>query len=356
MRKIVFQLHLTVAVAAGAFIVILGVTGSIMAFEPEIDHLLHRTIAYVKPQERPLTLAEIDGAVGKVFPNHPIVGYVLSNQPNISYQVMMEPQRVYVDQYSGKVLGSVSEGMNVLLLVHELHTRLALLGKNRKFGATTVKWSAVASLFLLITGTYLWWPAKQLRIRRPGGTRQFWFDVHNAFGIASLAFDLVLVLTGLTIAFESQTTPLLYNMTRSQPPPWSRLQTTQMHGQMPITPDQALAIARAAVPGAVPILFYVPRGNQAFQILSRYPEDHSPFGKTRIAIDPHGGAVLMLVDSRRAPAGYRLVNLNRALHTGDIFGAPSKMVMSLASLMMAFQLVTGVVMWAKRRSAVHLHR
>lgn len=356
MRKIVFQLHLTAAVAAGAFIVILGVTGSIMAFEPEIDHLLHRTIAYVKPQGRPLSLAEIDGAVGKVFPNHPIVGYVLSNQPTISYQVMMEPQRVYVDQYSGKVLGSVSEGMNVLLLVHELHTRLALPDKNRKFGDTTVKWSAVASLFLLITGTYLWWPAKQLRIRRPAGARQFWFDVHNAFGIASLVFDLILVLTGLTIAFESQTTPLLYNMTRSQPPPWSRLQTTQMHGQMPITPDQALAIARAAVPGAVPILFYVPRGNQAFQIFSRYPEDHSPFGRTRIAIDPHGGAVLMLVDSRRAPAGYRLVNLNRALHTGDIFGAPSKMVMSLASLMMVFQLVTGMVMWAKRRSAVHLHR
>ena len=57
----------------------------------------------------------------------------------------------------------------------------------------------------------------------------------------------------------------------------------------------------------------------------------------------------MLTDSRRAPAGYRLVNLNRALHTGDILGIPSKVAMSLASLMMPFQFLTGIVMWRKAR-------
>jgi len=33
--------------------------------------------------------------------------------------------------------------------------------------------------------------------------------------------------------------------------------------------------------------------------------------------------------------------LNRAVHTGDVFGRPSKIVMSLASLMAPVQLVTG---------------
>ena len=46
MRKVILQLHLIVALTAGIFIVILGVTGSIMAFEPEVDLLVPR-IAYV---------------------------------------------------------------------------------------------------------------------------------------------------------------------------------------------------------------------------------------------------------------------------------------------------------------------
>lgn len=45
----------------------------------------------------------------------------------------------------------------------------------------------------------------------------------------------------------------------------------------------------------------------------------------------------------------RLVILNRAIHTGDIYGVPSKIVMSIASLALALQAVSGVVMWWKRR-------
>jgi len=52
--------------------------------------------------------------------------------------------------------------------------------------------------------------------------------------------------------------------------------------------------------------------------------------------------------SRTAPAGTRMVIANRAWHTGDIFGFPSKAVVSLASLMAAFQTLSGVVMWWKR--------
>jgi uncharacterized iron-regulated membrane protein len=40
---------------------------------------------------------------------------------------------------------------------------------------------------------------------------------------------------------------------------------------------------------------------------------------------------------------------NRAIHIGDIFGMPSKVVMSLASLMAALQIVSGMATWWKRR-------
>jgi len=44
-----------------------------------------------------------------------------------------------------------------------------------------------------------------------------------------------------------------------------------------------------------------------------------------------------------------MVNANRAIHTGDIYGLPSKAVMSIASLTAALQVFSGVMLWWKRR-------
>ena len=349
MRRVILQLHLIVALAGSGFIVMLGLTGSLMAFEPELSRLQHWRIAHVRPQGTPLTLEKIGDAVHKASADPNIDGYVLSDRPDLSYQVMMERQLVYVDQYSGQVLGAINGGMDFLGFVHQLHLRLALLDKGREVGQMTVRWSALAALFLVISGVYLWWPSKRFGIAGNTKTTKFWFDLHNSFGIGAAAFVLLLIATGLVISFEAQTTPFFYRITRSQPLRWTNLQVTPLPGRVPITPDHALAIARATVPGATAFLITVPQGNQVYQIFLRYPEDRTPGGRTRVAVDPYNGNILMVIDSRRAPAGYKLVNLNRALHTGDVLGLPSKAVVSLASLIMPFQLLTGLVMWAKRR-------
>src|SRR5579871_6418798 len=65
MRKVLFTLHVYVALFAGIFVAILGVTGGIMAFEPEIDHLLHARLSYVTPHGRSLSLAQISDAIAR---------------------------------------------------------------------------------------------------------------------------------------------------------------------------------------------------------------------------------------------------------------------------------------------------
>ena len=69
-------------------------------------------------------------------------------------------------------------------------------------------------------------------------------------------------------------------------------------------------------------------------------------------VDQYTGKVLFVEGSRTAPAGTRLVIANRALHTGDIFGVPSKTVASLASLLLVVQAISGIAMWWKRRKGV----
>ena len=61
-RRLILNLHLFIALLAGAFLIVFGVTGSIMAFEPELDHVLHARVSYVTPQGPPKTLAELGAA------------------------------------------------------------------------------------------------------------------------------------------------------------------------------------------------------------------------------------------------------------------------------------------------------
>lgn len=347
MRKILYTLHLYMALAAGVFVILLGLTGSIMAFEPEIDHLLHWRLSYVTPQGRVLSLAEIGDAVSKAFPSERIGGYRLPNSPRFSVAVAIPRGQVYVNPYTGKILGVRSGGRDFLGYVHQLHLRLLLRNRSDS-GKKIISWVGMVVIFLLLSGLYLWWPLKRLAIRPGAQSRRFWFDLHNTIGVISLAFLLILAVTGVMIGFEETTVPLFYKLTGSQPSPLPNAPPPAAPGSRPIGADQAMAIARAAIPGAVPFIINVPDPKQAYDIRSRFPEDLTPGGRSFVTVDQYSGKVLFAEGSRTAPPGSRIVIQNRAIHTGDIFGIPSKTAMSLASLAIVVQAISGIVMYWKR--------
>jgi uncharacterized iron-regulated membrane protein len=348
---LLFNVHLYLALIAGVFVIILGLTGAIMAFEPELDHVLHAKLSYVTPRTHRLSLADLGAAVQRAFPGEHIGGYLLSSSPDIAAGVSIKRGEVAIDPYTGAVLGVREGGQDFLGWVHQLHLRLTIRNK-ADTGKTIIKWAGVAMMILLLSGIYLWWPVKRISIAAGATGRRFWFDVHNAVGIFSLVFLLVLTFTGVMIGFEESTVPMFYRMTGSEatkapqtppPPPGAR----------PITPDQAMEIAAAAIPGAFPFQIGIPGPKGAYQIRSRFPEDLTPGGRSRVIVDQYTGNVLYAEGSRTAPAGTRMVIVNRAIHTGDIFGIPSKILMSLACLMAVMQVFSGGIMWWKRTRATN---
>ena len=354
MRKTILNLHLYASLAVGVFVVILGITGSIIAFEQELGRIFHPGLSFVKPQSQAHSLADIGTSVTRAFPNAHIQAYVLATSPNVSYQVATDQGLVYVNQYSGEILGiqPAPDFIQVTLdFIHQLHQRLAM-SSHPQAGEEIIKWVGVVMLFLLVSGLYLWWPAKRMTVQRRGSSRRFWFDLHNTVGIFSLVFVLALTITGVVIGFEERTTPLFYRMTATQPlliyNRSNKFEVTPA-GTKPIMPDQAVAIASTALPGAAPFMVNIPGPKGVYTIRSRYPEDRTSGGRSQVIVDQYSGKVLAAEGSRTAPAGSRLITANRAIHTGDIFGIPSKAIMSLASLMLVMQLVTGVLMWWKRK-------
>jgi uncharacterized iron-regulated membrane protein len=352
MRKLILNLHLIVALIAAVFIVILGLTGSIIAFENELDRVFHPRLSYVKPQGKPLPLSELGAAAAKLVPNQRPAGYGLSGAPDISWQVFFPGRAVYVNQYTGEVLG-VRAGPSLVANIHQLHLRLLIRNK-ADYGKLIMGWAGVAIVFLALSGLYLWWPLKRMTITQgpgvQGGSRRFWFDLHNTVGIFSLIFLVAISLTGVLIGFDEATRPLAYKITGTEPfvvygPP-PKAVGAPSPGAPPITPDKAVEIAGNTLPGALPVSVNIPGPKEVYFIGLRYPDEQ--VSRSRVYLDPYSGKVLAAESSRSAPAGTRLITVNRAIHTGDILGLSGKTINSLASLILIVQAVSGITMWWKR--------
>ena len=346
MRKFLLKLHLYMALLSCVFVIILGLTGSIMAFEPEIDHLIHPKLFNVTPGTHPLSLVEISAAINKALPGEAITAFTLSTSADVAYQASITGRSVFVNPYTGEILGIRAIGSDFLTFVHQLHLRLAWQRPSDP-GKQIMSWAGVLVLFMLISGIHLWWPLKRVTIQPGAKGWRWWFDFHNVTGIVSLAFVLMLTITGICIGFDNVIVPMFYKATGSQPSGQPKTPPPPSDAKA-ITPDQAMNIARETLPGATPFSINVPGAKGSYQVRSRYPEDRTPGGRSRVIIDQYTGAVLFSEGSRTAPAGTRMVIANRAIHTGDIFGLPSKTVMAIASFALVLQVISGLMIWLKR--------
>lgn len=332
--------------------VIQGITGSILEFEPELDRLLHPHLAYVTPGERPLSLQEIGANVSRDLGGEPVVAYVYSLCPDLSFEVLLPTGVAYVNQYTGKVLGVRTRGQTFLGVVRALHTRLGF----GKIGREISRWSAVAALFSAVSGLYLWWPLKRITIRRKSGPRRFWFDVHNVIGICSLGPLALLAVTGVVLGFEQQAASVIYRFTRSGPTQIARSRPKVLLGEASIDPDRAVTIARSQMPGALVDRVQMPAYGGFYRIELENPRDRVAGERNSIAVDPSDGSVVSFSRSESLSAGDRLLAANEAVHTGNILGWPSRILAALVSTMLVVQALSGLFIWLHRNRILYVSR
>jgi len=348
MRTIVRTLHLSIALVAAVVVVILGVTGSIMAFEPELDHAIHRGLWHVEPQGSQLFLEDLVAKAAEHYPGEQATGAWVAEAPDLAARVLLPGKTVFVNPYNGEVIGLGAGNPDILAKIHQLHLRLLWLS-HPDAGRKIVGWMDIAMLFLVLSGLYLWWPLRRTTIVWNASRRRRWLGVHAVTGIGVFGFLLLLGVTGAAIAFESAE-DLAYRVTRSAPAPRpAHVVTPLLTGRISL--DRAMAIARAAVPGATPFQISIPKPDGTYAIRARFPEDLTPGGRSRVEVDQYTGEVVFAESSRAGPAGTRAVILNRAIHTGDVFGMPSRILMSLASALTVVMATSGLLTWWYRTRA-----
>jgi len=341
-RRVILNLHLFTALLAAAFIMIQGITGSILAFEPELDRAFHAHLTYVRPESQSLPLSKLGESVSQQLGGERVVAYAPSTSSNISFEVLLPSGVAYVNQHTGELLGVRARGQTFLGYVKALHVRLGdgAIGKN------ILRWSAVAALVSVISGLYLWWPMRRISIRAKGDFRRFSFDLHNVVGIYSMVPLTLLAASGIILGFEDQAAFLIYHLTQSNPTQVvSRLPYVAATAKPFIDVDAAVTIARSLMPGTVPYRVQMPQYGGLYRVELLDPKDRITGSRNVVALNPVDGAVVSISRAADLSRGDWILAANEAVHTGDILGLPSRIVACLTSIFVVIQALSGAFIW-----------
>jgi uncharacterized iron-regulated membrane protein len=338
MRKFVLNLHLTGALIGGLFLSIVGGTGGILAFQNELDHFLNPSLFEIPSEGPVLPLSAIQDLLAKSYPDMKFRQVFFPSSADRPYVAQAGATQVFVNSHTGAIVGS-RETPTPLDKIHDLHTSL-LLGKT---GRPIVQAATFLSLFLIITGIYLWWP-----LRHSGTSRGLSFYLHLTLGIYFALFLLLITITGLVLAFEGVIMPLVLSATHTSPVKYDA-HSTVVPGATPITPTAALGIASGQLPGTTPHVINFPGSpTGCYGVVLKYPGTLDDDSNSWVLVDQYSGEVLYTFDSHAIPAGPRIMMDNDTLHTGRIFGLPSQIIMSLSSFVLVVQTITGYLIWWRK--------
>ncbi|WP_270087045.1 PepSY-associated TM helix domain-containing protein [Sphingobacterium sp. SYP-B4668] len=202
----------------------------------------------------------------------------------------------------------------------------------------------------------LWWPKKwkgkalkrALWLDRRVKWKRFNYDLHNVLGFYSLAFALILCITGLVFAYPGFKSAYVnffngFSISKTELAP-KQIQPTVPQATLD-TRDNALVYALVQHPGA---------DMMSLRLRNRKEEYHDI--QVRLSQDKtsdfvwyyfrqEDGQIDKIVTSESIKAGDKLASMNYDIHVGSIGGIWTKVLAFVVSLICASLPVTGAVIW-----------
>jgi uncharacterized iron-regulated membrane protein len=264
--------------------------------------------------------------------------------------------QVLIDPVSLQVLETQQAMTGWLRFFHDLHGHLFISGG---LGRELVGWLGVALLVLGCSGLYLWWPRPgqwkaAFIVRRTAKGLRFNRELHGAVGIWSLLLFMLVNFTGVYLAFPQQISAAVNTVWpgRDMRAAMFQARVEPMRGVQPMAVNEAVELARSKVPeGRFFNAFLSIRPDQAMRI-GLIRADHiegAPIAT--VIIDPFRKSVVDVFDPQTMTTGERIVAWQRALHYGIGLGGGYKFLVFVSGVVIPVFAVTGFLMWwTKRRN------
>jgi len=386
------------------FLIVAGLTGSILAFYHEIDHWLNPELHKVAIQQRAmLDPFELRERAKALVPKAHINEVRFLREPGEVYSVMLMPatdpatnkpydlayNTLRLNPYSGELIEFSKEGSywpltrkNILSFIYALHYQLAL----GDFGMWLFGIAALIWTLDCFVGFYLTFPVNRKRAQLPENSppnkKTFWsrwaiawkikwssstyrvnFDLHRAGGLwtwimlfifawSSVAFNLGKqvyqpVMQTLFAMPDFETFPI-GTLPQPRPIPVLDWQTAHSMGQRLIA-EQAEKFGFKIL--AEDWLMYdSSRGLFNYQV--RSDQDFlDEGGITSIYFDGDTGALVGTDLPSDRNIGVSITYWLVSLHMAHVFGLPYQVLVCLMGLVIVMLSVTGIYIWLKKRHA-----
>ena len=387
-------LHRWVGLAMAGFLVVVGLTGSLLAFDHELERVFApRLFATPHPGRQPLDLATLAERAGQIVPrgNVTAVTIVQPDQVLVSFDPKLDPatgkpyrlgfDEFYMDPWSGTELGrrnraALSEGLvNLMPFVYELHWRLV--------AGDVGQWvlGIVALLWTLdcFNGFYLTLPRSfrdfwrrwnvAWTIKRNASFFRLNFDLHRASGLWLWPLLFVFAWSSVMMNIRPWYEPVMRTLfdyrsfgedylLHAHPNATPRLtwREAQRRGEQLISEQAALlgftysdrlSMMYDRTSGAY---FYEVRGSR--DLFERAPQG----GSTSVMFDGDTGQLRLLSQPTGERTGNTVEGWLYALHMARVFGRTYQILVCVLGLVTALLSVTGVYIWWRKRRAARFSK
>lgn len=197
--------HFYAGVYVIPFMIMLALTGLVMLFHNQIEETQYADRIFVSQGTSTVSATAQVEAVRQAYPDAAIRDYIPPSVADRSAQISIRNEAkenftVFVNPYTGEILGEVNKAKTWNHIANEIHGNLLMDGP---FGDRLIEIAAGLSILLLITGLYLWWPRDKagryaMFFPRFGkGKRILWRDLHSSLGFYLSAGLLFFLISGM---------------------------------------------------------------------------------------------------------------------------------------------------------------
>jgi uncharacterized iron-regulated membrane protein len=125
------------------------------AFEEEFRNILYKNELFIKAESIQKPFAELIKIVKTNFPKEKIKNIKIKKNATSSIEFILKNKKsVFVNPYSGKIIGTINKENDFFGIVLQLHRSLFLGDVGKVITGT----SALLFIVMLITGIIIWWP------------------------------------------------------------------------------------------------------------------------------------------------------------------------------------------------------
>lgn len=355
----VFSLHSWFGLVTGIFLLLLGLSGSLLVFREEIDRLANHQLLTVQPTDRAvrsLPLSVFYRSITNRYPNLDGVAWLnpeAAADEAYNFRLYLNDTRLLTydlgiisfDPYTGDILreGKSSDFTPSLvewLLQFHFSFQLGVPG------AALTAVLGIAMLVSLLTGLVVYrksvWKVLMFRARL---NRKNWrtisSDIHRIVGVWSLLLNMVIFFTGFWM-----------NLFAFKPTAWRTERIpTKPNTLTTMSIDTLYRDALVQMPDLLPAYVYLPtQPERAFRVTGSVSDEWAVFGRgNSVSIDGQTGRVKKVSRLSQQGIWEKIEATFFPLHVGNFGGLPIKILYVFIGLTPGLLSITGFLLWWRRQ-------